>query len=324
MKAILLQAAKWLREGKSLPSQRTLKAVAVLATAVPSPCAERVFVKASKKVYRLLLSADPQVLTKFGAVAGCPVREEPLSVPERLVRGEVLHDRYRFSVDVKDYVKCARRLLTDVTWKLVNRPLKDGKVWLKEREAKRLVAEAAYWFVKRLAEEARELGLHKSVKELVPDAAELLECGEAEEGKLPVPAVVPGKGGKLPPCIQAIAERAEKGENLSHAERLVLLFFALNVGMSDEEIVALYSKLPDFDEKKTRYFVQHARRRGYRSYSCEKIRSMGLCPVKECPVKGKRSPVGVYIALNSGKEHKGGEKRKGRGKRCRGGQGQES
>jgi hypothetical protein len=99
----------------------------------------------------------------------------------------------------------------------------------------------------------------------------------------------------FPPCIAKIVERARNGENLTHAERLVLLFFLLSLGLPNEEIVEYYRNLPDFNEKKTLYYIEHARRRGYKPYSCEKIRELGLCPVKECSVKGVRSPFGAYL-----------------------------
>lgn len=93
---------------------------------------------------------------------------------------------------------------------------------------------------------------------------------------------------EIPPCIQRIKERAERGDNLSHEERLVLLFWWMNNVTQDvDELVDLFRRVPDFDEKKTRYYVEHALKKGYKPFGCEKIKALGLCPVSEggCPIK---------------------------------------
>ena len=98
----------------------------------------------------------------------------------------------------------------------------------------------------------------------------------------------------VPPCVQNIKQRAEEGKNLSHEERLILLFWWMNNVTNDvEELVSLFKNVPDFDEKKTRYYVEHALKRGYRPYSCTKIIGLGLCPFngekEKCPLFSRTS-----------------------------------
>jgi len=80
---------------------------------------------------------------------------------------------------------------------------------------------------------------------------------------------VRGQVGGVRRQIAALIEKAQRGEKLKHRERLAIVCELLASGKSDDEIVALFSKLvhgDDFNEVKTRYFVGHARRRGYRPF----------------------------------------------------------
>ena len=94
----------------------------------------------------------------------------------------------------------------------------------------------------------------------------------------------------IPPCIQRIKERAERGDNLSHEERLILLFWWMNNVTQDvDELVSLFRNVPDFNEKKTKYYVEHALKKGYRPFGCEKIKALGLCPVEGKCIKNQIS-----------------------------------
>ncbi len=86
-----------------------------------------------------------------------------------------------------------------------------------------------------------------------------------------------------PPCIENIIRRISSKENIGHYERLVLGMYMINIGKSIEEIIELYRPLPNFNEKKTRYHLEHIKDKNYKMYSCEKIRQLGLC-VADCKI----------------------------------------
>lgn len=81
----------------------------------------------------------------------------------------------------------------------------------------------------------------------------------------------------FPPCLKEILMKAQEGQNLTHIERLFLVFFlhALNYPM--EKIVNLFSTMPDFDRNKTSYQVNFAKSKGYTPHSCSKLKSLNLC-----------------------------------------------
>ena len=82
---------------------------------------------------------------------------------------------------------------------------------------------------------------------------------------------------------------AEKGEHLTHHQRFALATFLLNIGMDIEDVLNIFRNLPDFNERIARYQVEHLAgirggRKKYLVYSCEKMRTLGLCN-SSCDVK---------------------------------------
>ena len=85
-----------------------------------------------------------------------------------------------------------------------------------------------------------------------------------------------GPKGKLRPCIEAIlaAKSVHEGPHLMRVAAVA----ELNAeGVPVEDIIARFSKMDGFNEARTRYFVEHAIRRGYKPYRCATIQSIGGC-----------------------------------------------
>ena len=66
--------------------------------------------------------------------------------------------------------------------------------------------------------------------------------------------------------VKSLIEKAQHGTRLEHRERLAIVCELISAGKSDGEIVQVFSAQDDFTESKTRYFVEHARKRGYRPF----------------------------------------------------------
>jgi len=97
------------------------------------------------------------------------------------------------------------------------------------------------------------------------------------------------EGGSMPPCVEKLIEDLQRGENLPHFARFALATFLIHAELSIDQIVDLFRNAPDFDEKITRYQVEHiaGRRGGGRRYdppSCDRLRQEGLC-VADCGVR---------------------------------------
>lgn len=67
--------------------------------------------------------------------------------------------------------------------------------------------------------------------------------------------------------ISTLIGIAEGGGRLEHRERLAVACELINIGWSDEDIISIFSKQDDYDYYKTSYFINHARRSGYKPFS---------------------------------------------------------
>ncbi|MGC9086955.1 MAG: hypothetical protein ACP5IT_12255 [Thermoproteota archaeon] len=74
--------------------------------------------------------------------------------------------------------------------------------------------------------------------------------------------------------IQELIERARKGEQLVHSQRFAILLELLASGYPEEDIIDVFRKQEDFDERKTRYFIEHARKKGYKPFSHERLKEI--------------------------------------------------
>jgi len=87
---------------------------------------------------------------------------------------------------------------------------------------------------------------------------------------------------QLPPCIRALLSNALNGTNLPHSGRFALVSFLHTIGMGSEQILALFSQSPDFDESKSIYQIKHITgelndTEGYTPPECHTMKSNGLC-----------------------------------------------
>ncbi len=188
-----------------------------------------------------------------------------------------------FKVDVVDYLKGAVKIRDD-EWKLVNRRLEGGFVFLTKSEFIRILEE---YLRDRLSEKIdikMDLGLklkfETKVEEFdVKDLGIKVEC--------------------YPPCMKKILSDLRNGLNVPHSARFAIAAFLLNIGVSIDDVVNIFRTAPDFDEDKTRYQVEHiAGQRGkgeeYVCPSCETMRSYGNCyPDENC--SNINHPIRYYI-----------------------------
>ncbi|MFA6530245.1 MAG: hypothetical protein WCT31_00810 [Candidatus Micrarchaeia archaeon] len=168
-------------------------------------------------------------------------------------------------VPLPTFVKFAPK---SIDYRLINRNVHNGQVEIIYREKVRLIEEA----VKKRAE---VIPLVKAPPESIKLAAESLK---AELPKLePQRAPVTFKEGDNPPCIERLLDQIKKHENLNHQARWSLAVYLTGRGLEFEKIVSLYSNLPDFNEKTTRYQLEHIKKRGYSTPACATMLTYGLC-----------------------------------------------
>jgi DNA primase large subunit len=175
---------------------------------------------------------------------------------------EVKDEDGKFVLDLPTYVRYNPR---SPAYRLINRRIARGSVEISAKERNRLIEEAVKKHIERIP-------LVKNPPQIVKKAGErLLEELPKHQPTIKV------KSGDHPPCIAKLLESAKKHENLPHHARWFLATYLLAINMDEEGIVGLYSNMPDFNEKVTRYQIAHARKKGYSVPACSTVMGYGLC-----------------------------------------------
>ncbi|NJD77585.1 MAG: DNA primase regulatory subunit PriL [Candidatus Methanoperedens sp.] len=207
------------------------------------------------------------------------------------IRADIRERKY--IIDFTDYIRHASAF-HEHEWKLVNRRMNRGMVYLAKENFSRIMEEAV--------RERIESGLPLDVP---PDICSALgvyiikirEALNARKSNFDIEMAGEIMSDCFPPCMSYALSNAQSGVNLPHSMRFALTSFLLNIGMSAEGIIELYKTSPDFDEERTRYQVMHiqgATGTIYKSPSCATMITYGNCYGKEHLCERISHPLGYY------------------------------
>ncbi|MCZ2808008.1 MAG: DNA primase large subunit PriL [Candidatus Bathyarchaeota archaeon] len=185
----------------------------------------------------------------------------------------------------------------DKNWKLVNHLLINGEVYLTEREVSRLLEEEVRKYIEgKLDTKIKSLppNIMARVNQLRQLAAKKREQIQLEE--IPKRVVMEA----FPSCIKGIYDRVAAGRPASHIGRFALTSFLLSIGMTVEDVFKFFRSVSDFNERMTRYQVEHiAGTRGsgtkYKPPNCTTLRTHGICISPEPECRRAVNPLVCYI-----------------------------
>jgi DNA primase large subunit len=184
-----------------------------------------------------------------------------------------------FSLGFVNYVRNTVHL-RDMKWKLVNRVLSGGNVYLTRNESARLLSEE----VRRHVEQRLEVKERPVFPAVITETAEKIKklaverVGKAELEGFPTATTESA----FPPCISSLYQAFTSGRHLSHIGRFTLTSFLISVGMPPDKVVELFRSFSDFNERMTRYQVEHiAGEKGSRTRyippKCGTLRTHSVC-----------------------------------------------
>ena len=198
---------------------------------------------------------------------------------------QILHDLFSitiqkqdddFIIPISNYLKHSINF-HEREWKLINRKVNSGHVYLTSHETVRLVRKEIDLYISSKINSANTPTMIEGFQEYVDKLRFLAKKFEVK--------VV--ESSEYPPCIKHAIEVLEKGENLSHSGRFMLATFLLTRGQQVEQIAPLFKNAPDYNEKVTLYQLNHLSGKNstteYKCPSCEKLKSQDLCfAIPEC------------------------------------------
>lgn len=188
-----------------------------------------------------------------------------------------------FKVNLSDYVKRAVGFHKN-EWKLVNRIVLGGKVFVTQHDLIRLIREEIRDLI--LAR-LKSVSVSKLPAELETISKRLVELAPPPRSAYSIIKVNPRD---YPPCVREALSLLEKGENVPHYGRFLMATYLLAVGKSVDDIMALFPKAPDFKKSITKYQVEHIAglkggRTRYSVPSCKTLQTHSFC---------FKDPIGCY------------------------------
>jgi len=200
------------------------------------------------------------------------------------IKLERSHDpRYpKFEISLKDYIKRAVHFHKP-EWKLVNRLVQSGSVYVSQQDLIRLIRE-----------EIREIIMQRLGRVNVPKLPQNLDnvvkrlIISAPPPPMSAYTIINVKPEDYPPCVREALNLLEKGQNVPHYGRFLMATYLLAVGKTVEDIMALFPKAPDFKQSVTKYQVEHIAgmkggRTRYSVPSCKTLQTHSFCfkdPIK--------------------------------------------
>jgi len=191
---------------------------------------------------------------------------------------------FEFKMLFEDFLEVAPDFHAE-EWKLINRFVEDGWVYVRRRELNRLISGKA----KQIILDGR-LDIPKLSRRLT-EAVQRIEAEMKTRIRQSEPLKITGQvTSAFPPCIQKMYEDSISGQvNLSHDARFTLAAFLLRIGMGEDEVNKIFGHAPDKNARLIEYQVDHiaskrsdrhdAENTGYTPTGCKKLQTNNLCPV---------------------------------------------
>ncbi|MGP3668296.1 MAG: hypothetical protein ACKD6N_05295 [Candidatus Bathyarchaeota archaeon] len=208
----------------------------------------------------------------------------------------------------KDYLKNAAKIRED-EWKLVNQLIIDGEVYLTRKKVARLLEEEIRRHVEAKFNEAGKVVSfdilesvdEKTKKEFLDEIDKLKNFLQTrKKDSVKEFSFYDVKPDFFPPCIKNLYMDVLSGKDVPHIGRFTLTAFLIQVGVSVDEIVKIYTSTTDFDERITRYQVEHIAgvvggKTKYKPLNCGNMKTHGLCFGEDKVCAKVKNPLTYYL-----------------------------
>ncbi len=271
---------------------------------------DRVALAYSKRASEYLVQDSPESIVEVARRLGIEAKyiiDGAPRIPVGIRRSSIVYRTLPYAMSLKDYVRYSRRLSGDPKYALSNQILDRGWVYMDKKVFTRILEEAIANHIRSMVKPLGEIP--SQLKELADELKGMMkeymgsgksrsevQSASVERSFEEIKGVIDYEA--FPQCIKTLIDDLKRGENLSHHARFTLAAFLSRIGMDVEDILELFKNTPDFNERIARYQIEHiaglrGSRKQYMPYSCQTMKSLGLCPLTDgdCGVK---NPLVLY------------------------------
>lgn len=198
--------------------------------------------------------------------------ERVLEVHPARTNDNFTHLKLAYEIPLVEYLKRSVHFHTP-SWRLVNKIVDNGSVLVTSSELVRLLREEIYGMISSKLRSSPSIKLRTDLRKAVD---EIIKAAP------PVPIKGRFFSGEYPPCVSKALELLESGQNVPHYGRFLMTTFLLHAGKNVDDVINMYPRSPDFNERITRYQVEHIAglRGGRTEYSvpgCMTVQANNFC-----------------------------------------------
>ena len=202
---------------------------------------------------------------------------------------------FELAVHFTDYIRNSARI-HDLRWKLVNRVLSEGYVFLPREDFARLLEEEVQARVLERTFDMK-ITLPEELERHVSDLRSTITARARWLSAEDMPRTVVTDA--IPPCMKNLLSLLQTSKHISHMGRFAMAAFLLRVGMSEDDLLGMFKAFTDFDERIARYQVEHiAGKRGsrqkYTPPNCGTMQTHALCVNPDDLCATVRHPLSYY------------------------------
>jgi len=244
----------------------------------------------AKRAYQILKQENKQKLAEVAQVFNWKIKpiQADATKPQTVTAD--------FAIHFTNYLRNTGNL-RETKWKLVNRTMHNGEVYLTKDEAARLLSEEVRAHIEKKLEQKIGFTLPPTVIKRAERLKQLslTKRGQIRQEEMPKETTIAA----FPPCIRQLLNSTQTGRHISHIGRFALTSFLINSGMTVEGVIECFRPASDFSERMTRYQVEHiAGDRGSRTRyippRCDTLRTHGVCPGMDEICRKIRHPLAYY------------------------------
>ena len=241
----------------------------------------------AKRAYQLLRNEPPDKLLQIAVGT--------FHWEAQLAKRSIEDTHFDFYLHFTDYIRNSTRM-REIKWKLVNRALSQGFVFLPRDDFARLLEEEVQARVlQRTAD--MHVTLPPEIDSKITSLRSKIIARSQSLATEDMPKAVVNEA--IPPCMKNLLSLLQASKHISHMGRFAMAAFLLEIGIGEEGLLEMLKAFSDFDERLARYQVEHiAGKRGskrkYTPPNCSTMQTHGLCVNPDDLCATIRHPLSYY------------------------------